>query len=124
MKEISKNAKLSKIYTNHSIRHSVVDVLDDNNFKARDIMWHTGHKSEASIRQYTSKCPPTKRRQMSVCLEKSLAPDETAETPIVNDGNEKPTVSSPKHNAIVPIINDTDWLEIDLNDITINWSTY
>ena len=39
-------------------------------------MPHTGHKSESSIRQYTSKCPPKKRRQMSDCLATTLEPNQ------------------------------------------------
>ena len=72
MKSISKKAKLTQIYTNHCIRHSVVDVPEENNFEARHIMATTGHKSESSIRQYTSKCPAKKHREMGECLEKSL----------------------------------------------------
>ena len=64
MKSLSEKAELSKVYANHCIRHTVVDTLDENEFEARHIMTHTGHKSESSIRQYTTKCPPKKRRQL------------------------------------------------------------
>ena len=63
---------------------------------------------------------------MSACLAKSLAPDETAETPVVLV-NEGPSTSKPNENAIVPKnlsnipdISDTDWLEIDPDEKSDN----
>ena len=38
MKNISRNAKLSKCYTNHSIRVTAVTILDKSGFEARHIM--------------------------------------------------------------------------------------
>ena len=53
MKEISKNAELSMMYTNHCILATVVTNLNE----ARDIMARTGHRSESGIRSYAKKCP-------------------------------------------------------------------
>ena len=68
MKQLSIDAELSKVYTNHCIRSTVVTKLDREGFEARHIMATTGHKSETSIKSYTSKCPSNKRREMSDCL--------------------------------------------------------
>ena len=46
MKAISKQTKLSREYTNHSIRATSVTILDRCEFEARHIMWVSGHKSE------------------------------------------------------------------------------
>ena len=46
MKAISKQAKFSREYTNHSIRATSVTILDRCEFEARHIMWVSGHKSE------------------------------------------------------------------------------
>ena len=46
MKCISKEAELSKIYTNHSIRATVVTILDKCGYEARHIMAVSGHKSQ------------------------------------------------------------------------------
>ena len=80
MKNLFQKAQLSKIYTNHSIRHSVVDTLEENNFEARHIMAATGHKLESSICQYTSKCPPRKRREMFECLLANHEPKKSKPT--------------------------------------------
>lgn len=53
MKNISREAKLSKCYTNHSIRATAVTILDKSGFEARHIMAVSGHKNEASIRSYS-----------------------------------------------------------------------
>jgi len=53
MKNISREAKLSKCYTNHSIRATAVTILDKSGFEARHIMVVSGHKNEASIRSYS-----------------------------------------------------------------------
>ena len=45
-------------------------------------MTHTSHKSESSIRQYTSKCPPKKQREMSAALAKSLQSDDNDDVQI------------------------------------------
>ena len=48
-----------KFYTNHPICDSVVDIMEENNnLEARHIVAHIYKKKEASICQYTSKCPP------------------------------------------------------------------
>jgi len=52
MKNISRQAKLPKCYTNHSIRATAVTILDKSGFEARHIMAISGHKNEASIRSY------------------------------------------------------------------------
>ena len=55
MKNISREAKLSKCYTNHSIRTTPVTILDKSGFEARHIMAVSGHKNndEGSIRSYS-----------------------------------------------------------------------
>ena len=64
MKNLSSKASLSKIYTNHSIWHTVVTTLDEK-YEAHHIMAQTGHKSENSIKNYSKKCSSTKKREMS-----------------------------------------------------------
>jgi len=52
MKQISKQAGLSKDYTNHSIRAAAVTILDKSGFEARHIMSLSGHGSESSITRW------------------------------------------------------------------------
>ena len=72
MKTLSKNAGLSTVYKNHSIRATVVTNLDQKGFEARHIMATTGHKSEVSIKNYARRCPTQKRREMSDALANSM----------------------------------------------------
>ena len=67
MKNISREAKLSKCYTNHSIRATAVTILDKSGFEARHIMAISGHKNEASIRSY-SKTDICTKKKMSETL--------------------------------------------------------
>ena len=67
MKKISKDANLSKTYTNHSIRATAVTILDRSGFEARHIMAVSGHKNESSIRSYCKTNMSTKK-EMSASL--------------------------------------------------------
>ena len=52
MQDVSKECKLSKKYTNHSIRVTGATVLTRQNFSASEIMSITGHKSVQSLTRY------------------------------------------------------------------------
>jgi site-specific recombinase XerD len=52
MKTISKSAKLSKEYTNHCIRPTVVTNLREDGFDRMEVCSITGHKNEKSIERY------------------------------------------------------------------------
>ena len=52
MQDVSKECKLSKKYTNHSIRVTGATVLARQNFSASEIMNITGHKSVQSLTRY------------------------------------------------------------------------
>ena len=67
MKDISTEAKLSQVYTNHSIRATSITILDKAGFEARHIMSVSGHKNESSIRSY-SKTDESTKRKMSETL--------------------------------------------------------
>ena len=67
MKNISRTANLSKLYTNHSIRATAV-VLDHSNFEARHIMRVSSHKSGARIRSYSHRLSENTQRERSDTL--------------------------------------------------------
>ena len=60
MKVISHQAKLSTIYTNHSIRATTITILDRSGFEARHIMSVSGHRNESSIKTYSKTDTNTK----------------------------------------------------------------
>lgn len=76
MKNLSINAKLSKVYTNHCIRATAMETLDEGEFQGRHIMAQSGHKSESSIKAYARRCPTKKKKEMSYCLANKLNQDE------------------------------------------------
>ena len=77
MKTISEQAKLSQIYTNHSIRSTVVTSLISNGFSAKDVQIVTGHKRAESVDRYTKKIPNSKRK----CLSDALCTTTSSEVP-------------------------------------------
>ena len=52
MQKISKEAGPSNVYTNHSIRATVITTLDHAGFEARHIQQISGHKSTSSLQHY------------------------------------------------------------------------
>ena len=55
IKTISVGARLSQIYTNHSVRASAITMLSNANVPDRHIMFISGHGSEQSIAHYSSR---------------------------------------------------------------------
>lgn len=68
MKTISKDAKLSKEYTNHCIRPTVVTNLREDGFDRVEVCAITGHKCEKSIERYDKTCKERTLQRMSNSL--------------------------------------------------------
>ena len=65
MKGLIKDAELTNPkYTNHSMRKTCIETLDENGIEARHIMYLSSHKSESSTHQYAKDWPENKKRQM------------------------------------------------------------
>ncbi|XP_061190187.1 uncharacterized protein LOC133198049 [Saccostrea echinata] len=73
MTNLSKEANLSKIYTNHCIRATSITTLDHEGMEARNIMRLSGHRCESSIKSYSSKLSEAKTREMSGILCKNIS---------------------------------------------------
>ena len=76
MKNISIDAELSNIYTNHCIRATSVAILDQCGFEALHIMSVSGRRSESSIRFY-SRTDSDLKKNMSRELSKFCENDAT-----------------------------------------------
>ena len=59
MKNLSRSPKLS--HPNHSIRATIISILDECGYEARHIMAVSGHGSENSIRSYAAKTSLSKK---------------------------------------------------------------
>ena len=78
MKSISKAAKLSVIYTNHSIRATVLTVLNDSgSFSNRTICSLSGHRNPTSLQSYC-KASFGQKRSMSDRLQEAVGKSKRA----------------------------------------------
>ena len=87
MKALSKKLELSKIYTNHCIRQTVVTVLRENSVSTSDIMLITGHKNPQSVERYDRKRRDKDFRNFSNTMGKCIS--STSKTEV----NEVKTIS-------------------------------
>lgn len=78
MKKISQKANLSRIYTNHCVRVSVVSSLKESGFSLDDIQAVTGHKSTDSIRHYVRRRKDTEKQRVSDALHSNLSHQGTS----------------------------------------------
>ena len=68
MSTISQRAKLSRRYTNHSIGATCITRLDDAGFESRKLMRISGHRSEMSMKSYSSRLSVQDKRIISDTL--------------------------------------------------------
>ena len=94
---ICKNIKLDGDYTNHSIRATVIETLDNAGFEARHIIKLTSHKSELTVKEYARKCPENKRKAMFQSLSKAMDTTPKRQRSIPSEAPSKP----PEINNIV-----------------------
>ena len=99
MSTISKKAKLSKTYTNHCVRATCITLLDESGFESRHIMGISKHKSESSIKHYSSRLSEERRVQASDILLKACNAE--------NKENQPSVIPTAPSSAIEPI-NRTD----------------
>lgn len=71
MAKISKAANLSKRYTNHSLRTTCIQILDEGGFASRDICNVSGHANERSLRTYVRQPCDAKKQRMSDAISSS-----------------------------------------------------
>lgn len=98
MKNLSVHANLSKMYTNHCIRSTCMEDLDEGEFEAMHIMAQSGHKLESSIKVYARRCPTKKKKEMSYCLTNKLNQEENQ----IDIQNEVPAKKAKSATVSVP----------------------
>lgn len=75
MAQLSVDAKLSRRYTNHSIRSTVMGILGEH-YEGRKVIGLSGHKSENTVKQYIRKLPTKTKRDMSGTLTSNILPKQ------------------------------------------------
>ncbi|XP_072018850.1 uncharacterized protein [Amphiura filiformis] len=97
MKEISLDAKLSQIYTNHSIRATAIRVLNAAGVSDRIICSLSGHRNINSLRSYCSDASDSQKREMSVALHVSKfsrkQASHTISAPPDTPSNQQPNIA-------------------------------
>lgn len=121
MKELSVEAQLSKVYTNHSLRASSVHLLDSANVPTRHIMAVTGHKAESSLKTYTGYTDQNTKKLMSHTISRGLGLNPVKEnTPPVDNipiGAYLEEVSKSEQSDIGQLDYEFDAFDEDFNTI-------
>ena len=101
MKKISNAANLSRIYTNHCIRSTVVCQLKESGMSNDDISSVTGHKNSESIQRYVRKRRDTDKQKISDCLSNSLSSTESM--PSSSSSSEKRSKQTSENDLSIAI---------------------
>ncbi|XP_061191035.1 uncharacterized protein LOC133199206 [Saccostrea echinata] len=74
MKDISKAADLSRIYTGQCLRATAIQHLTDEGFEGEDIVYMTGYKNGKSLKSNNKKISASQKRNLSCSLSKMINP--------------------------------------------------
>ena len=77
MESISEEAKLSKMYTNHSVRATTLTLWSNAGVQNRHIMAISGHRSEQGLLHYNTQPSTSQLRTYSEVLSRSLTSDRS-----------------------------------------------
>lgn len=125
MATISKEAQLSKRYTNHSIRSTAMGILAEH-FEGRHVIGLSGHKSESTIKQYVRRLPEKKKLEMCNKLAETALPakqPKVVEKKFQFKSTHSATISQPPQNSnpppapTVPQENVENTLEFDIQAV-------
>ena len=92
MKNISKAASLSKLYTNHSVRATAITLWSNAGIPNRHIMAISGHRNEQSLAHYNTHPSTSQLRSCSEVLSNSLVNGTTESASTGTTGRQKNSV--------------------------------
>ena len=109
MKNLSMNLKLSRIYTNHCIRVTLVTILKEYGHSNSDICEVTGHKNEMSVERYKRKRQDEDHEEICSSLQSggssSVVEVKRASKGRVVVSASTSKMNSPTSNAQQPVVN-------------------
>ena len=100
MASLSEKYKLSQRYTNHSIRVTSLQVLEDANIESRHIVRISGHKSIELIQNYARKSSTSRKRSISSIFTESVSKKQKLD--VNPELDEQPTEEHSKQTSIAP----------------------
>ena len=115
MQYLHKNIMMEGHYMNHSIRATVITMLDNCGFEARHIMGISSHKSESTIKEYSVKCPTSKRKEMFDSLSNAILPKKSKPSSTVS----KPPPQNKENNTPAEKIPDIQEVKQNLPNFTL-----
>ena len=113
---LQKSVVLAGQYTNHSIRSTVIRLLDNEGYEARHIVALSSHKNESTIKDYATTCPDNKRKEMFDTLQNAMLPKSFKFRKIAPAP--PPTISKAQEQNTTP--ND----KLDVADVKENLPTF
>lgn len=102
MKDISKDAELSTIYTNHCVRVTTISNMSRKGYSAEEIATVSGHKSAASVQRYVRKLNDHDKRKISDDLSSALVCDRNDDGLSITIDNKSLKLSNQEISTILP----------------------
>ena len=131
MSDISKSAKLSTVYTNHSVRATSITIIDNGGITSRHIMKVSGPRSETSLKYYSNRVSDRSKKEISdvlsnaICANKSTRKDTSgsAKSTITNEWSKEGVSKYDEqlfpHEELLDIFSDVMILEeVDENEMS------
>ncbi|KAK3107384.1 hypothetical protein FSP39_013371 [Pinctada imbricata] len=95
MPDISKSANTNVHYTNHCVRATAIQYLNDADVEARHIMFVSYHTSESSIRSYNRTVSQEQKRRLSATLSSALG-EELSVVPLQSTQDPNTAITTPR----------------------------
>ena len=87
MAKTSKAANLLKCYTNHSLRTTCIQILDEGGFATLDICNVSGHTNERSLQTYVRQPCDAKKKKPKKRMSDTISSSTTGKIPVSSPGN-------------------------------------
>ena len=97
MREISQEAQLSRIYTNHSLRATAITLWSQASISSRQIMAISGHRNEQSLKHYNDRPSENQLQECNNVISEAL-------------GDQSP---NSRRDVLMPITNQSSQLSLE-----------
>ena len=112
---MSKKYKFSKRYTNHCVRVTSLQLLDDEEIPGRHIIRISGHKSESTINTYARKLSSAMKRSISDVFHKATGILQESNKATIQK-NETQNLPAPSAHNILPSSQAINFNIIDMEE--------